>query len=299
MHRTSSGTPGRFFQLSVLSLVLTLAAAWPALAQEAAPVVGPARGSLVIVGGALKDPAIVRRFLELAGGPDAPIVVIPTAEGGDVYDDAYPGLRQFREQGASRLTVLHTTDRHEADSDAFVRALREARGVWFAGGRQWRLADAYLGTRTERELWALLGRGGVIGGTSAGASIQGSYLVRGDTKSNTVMMGDHEVGFGFLKKTAIDQHLLRRNRQFDMVEVLDAHPDLLGIGLDENTAIVVQGDQLEVIGASYVAVYDRSAAWDRSRPFFLLGPGEKLDLKSRKPIRSAREAVSAGSGEGR
>jgi cyanophycinase len=271
----------------------------PGVAQGAAPVVGPARGSLVVVGGALRDPAIIRRFLELAGGAEAPIVVIPTAEGGESYDDSYPGLRQFRAQGATRLTVLHTTDRAEAESEEFVRALREARGVWFSGGRQWRLADAYLGTRVEAELRRVLERGGVIGGTSAGASIQGSYLVRGDTRSNTIMMGDHEVGFGFMNNTAIDQHLLRRNRQFDLVEVLEAHPELLGIGLDENTAIVVQGDELEVIGASYVAIYDRKGEWDPRRPFFLLGPGERLDLKSREPIRPARGEVPATAGGGR
>ena len=114
--------------------------------------------------------------------------------------------------------------------------------VWFTGGRQWRLADSYLGTKVEEELWALLGRGGVIGGSSAGATIQGSYLARGDTKTNTIMMGDHDEGFGFLKNTAIDQHLLRRNRQFDLIEIIEAWPELLGIGIDENTAIVVQGD---------------------------------------------------------
>lgn len=301
--------------LIVLSLALVVAAPHPSLAQANAtevaagdtwgrspgdgPRVGPASGSLVIVGGALRDGAIIDRFLELAGGPDAPIVVIPTAEGGTTYDDSYAGLRQFRARGATRLRVLHTTDRGEADSEEFVRALREARGVWLAGGRQWRLADAYLDTRVEAELWALLGRGGVIGGTSAGASIQGSYLVRGDTRSNTIMMGDHEVGFGFLKNTAIDQHLLRRNRQFDLVEVLEAHPDLLGIGLDENTAIVVQGDELEVIGASYVAIYDRSGVWDPRRPFFLLAPGERLDLRSRKPIRPGRREVAAPAGGSR
>lgn len=287
-----------------LGLILTVVPAAfaqggaPGSAPADVPVVGPARGSLVVVGGALRDPAIIRRFLELAGGAEAPIVVIPTAEGGESYDDSYAGLRQFRAQGATRLTVLHTTDRGEADSEAFVRALREARGVWFSGGRQWRLADAYLGTRVEAELWRVLERGGVIGGTSAGASIQGSYLVRGDTRSNTVMMGDHEVGFGFLKNTAIDQHLLRRNRQFDLVEVLEARPELLGIGLDENTAIVVQGDELEVIGATFVAIYDRNGEWDPRRPFFLLGPGERLDLRSRKPIRATRGEVAATAGGG-
>ena len=128
----------------------------PALAS--AQQIGPNSGALVIVGGAMKDTAIMQRFLELAGGPDAPIVVIPTAGAGEHYDDYYPGLRRWREVGARNLTVVHTRDRKVADTDAFVEPIRKARGVWFPGGRQWRLADAYLDTKTESELHALLSR---------------------------------------------------------------------------------------------------------------------------------------------
>ena len=246
---------------------------------------GPANGSLVIVGGAMRDPAILSRFLELAGGADQPIVLIPTAGGAERYGPDWPGLRPFREAGATDLTLLHTTDRQQADSEAFVEPLRRARGVWFGGGRQWRLADAYLGTRTERELWGVLERGGVIGGSSAGATIQGEYLVRGDTRTNTIMLGDHEQGFGFLRGTAIDQHLLRRNRHFDLLEVIDAHPELLGIGLDEDTAIVVRGNGFEVIGRSYVAIYDADAQLDSGGRFYFLAPGDRFLLKERQPLR--------------
>ena len=183
-------------------------------------------------------------------------MVIPTAGGADDYDQFYQGLRAWRAQGATNLTVLHTNDRSEADSDAFVQAIREASGVWLPGGRQWRLMDSYLDTKTEEELWNLLDRGGVIGGSSAGATPLGSYLVRGDTRTNQIMMGDHVEGWGFLTNSAIDQHLLKRNRQFDLIEVIEAHPELLGIGLDENTAIVVTGNEFEVIGQSYVAIFD-------------------------------------------
>ncbi len=253
--------------------------------------VGPANGSLVVVGGAMRDLGIVRRFIDLAGGPDAPIVVIPTAGGAEDYDEFYPGLRQFRAAGATNLTVIHTNDRAEADSEAFVRPIQEAGGVWFPGGRQWRIADSYLDTRTERELHRVLERGGVIGGSSAGASIQGSYLIRGDTRTNTIMMGDHEEGFGFLRNVGIDQHLLRRNRQFDMLEVLEAMPDLLGIGIDENTAIVVQGDEFEVIGESYVVIYDSGARIDSGGSFYFLAPGDRFNLatrEARRPTSTAR-----------
>ncbi|MDH4045065.1 MAG: cyanophycinase [Gemmatimonadota bacterium] len=267
-----------------LALALAVLPPTPLHTQE----IGPAGGSLVIVGGGQLDTSILERFLELAGGADAPIIVIPTAGGADEYGPYWEGLRGLKAAGATNLTVLHTTDRTVANSDAFVEPLRRARGVWFSGGRQWRLADSYLGTKTHEELWALLGRGGVIGGTSAGATIQGSYLARGDTRNNTIMMGDHEEGMGFLKRTSIDQHLLRRNRQFDLLEVVRAHPDLLGIGIDENTAIVVEGDRFTVIGAGYVAIYDHERALDSGGQFYFLAPGDRFDLKNRLAERPTR-----------
>ena len=247
--------------------------------------VGPTRGSLVIVGGALRDPAIIERFLDLAGGADAPIVVMPTAGTADDYDQFWPGLRGFKAAGATNLTVLHTRSREEANTDDFVQPIREARGVWSPGGRQWRLADAYLDTKVHEELWALLGRQGVIGGSSAGATILGSYLARGDTKTNTIMMGDHEEGLGFLRNVVIDQHLLRRNRQFDLIEVIEAHPQLLGIGLDENTAIVVRGDDFVVIGQSYAVIYDHERRLDSGGRFYFLAPGDRFNLNTREAFR--------------
>ena len=253
--------------------------------------VGPKTGSLVIVGGAMRDPAIVTRFIDLAGGPEAPIVIVPTAGAEDEYDEYWSGTRIFRENGARRLSVLHTRDPKVADTEAFVEALETARGVFFTGGRQWRLADAFLGTRTQRELQAVLDRGGVIGGSSAGATILGSFLVRGDTKGNEKMIGDHVVGFGLLKNSAIDQHLLRRNRQFDLIEVIAKHPDLLGIGIDENTAIVVTGDRFDVIGQGYVAIYDATHATRPASRFYFLAPGDRFDLAKREASRRRDEYV--------
>lgn len=253
--------------------------------------IGPRRGALVIAGGAVTDTSIYARFVDLAGGPDAPIVVIPTAGAGEHYDRYWRGLRPFRALGVSNLTVLHTRDRSVANSDSFVQPLKEARGVWFSGGRQWRLADAYLHTKVHEALWEVLERGGVIGGSSAGATIQGSYLVRGDTKTNTIMMGDHEEGMGFLRQSAIDQHVLKRNRHFDLVSVIEKHPDLLGIGIDENTAIVVQGDWFEVIGQSYVAIYDYRRRLDSGGRFYFLAPGDRFNLKTREPFRPQRRDV--------
>jgi cyanophycinase len=190
---------------------------------------------------------------------------------------------------------LHTRDPREADREAFTAPIAKAGGVWFPGGRQWRLADSYLNTRTHRELVNLLKRGGVIGGSSAGATIQGSFLTRGDTRANTIMAGDHLEGFSFIRNIAIDQHLLARNRHFDMFEILTLYPELLGIGLDENTAIHVKGDTFTVIGKSYAAIYDRtrwSAERDtvyrlpsESKEFYFLSPGQQYDMRNRRVIK--------------
>jgi cyanophycinase len=286
---SSSSLPSRAF---VAALAFTLVLTLPHV--SGAQQVGPPSGSLVIVGGAMRSPAIMKRFLDLAGGPNARIVVIPTAGSADDYGPNYPGLGAWRDQGASNLTVLHTRDQNEANSEDFVSVIDAADGVWFPGGRQWRLADAYLGTETENALWRLLDRGGVVGGSSAGATIQGSYLARGDTRTNTVMMGDHQEGFGFLKNTAIDQHVLRRNRQFDLIEIIEARPELLGIGIDENTAIVVQGDRFTVLGEGYVLIYDYQTTVGAGGQFYFLAPGDRFDLTTREAFRPAQQMQPIG-----
>ena len=103
------------------------------------------------------------------------------------------------------------------------------------------------------------------------------------------MMGDHEVGLGFLKDVGIDQHLLRRNRQFDLIEVIRAKPELLGIGIDENTAIVVRGDRFEVVGQSYAVIYDANATLDSGGLFYFLAPGDQYDMAAREAYRPTRD----------
>jgi cyanophycinase len=255
---------------------------------------GPEKGHLIIAGGNLHDTSVFNSFIQLAGGPEASVVIIPTAADDDFFerDSAMIQLeRRYNQLGFRNITILHTRDRLEADTKTFAEPISKARGVWFPGGRQWRLADSYLNTLTHRELNDLLSRGGVIGGSSAGATIQGSFLARGDTRANTIMAGDHLDGLSFIKNVAIDQHLLARNRHYDMFEILELYPDLLGIGLDENTAIHVTGDIFEVIGKSYVAIYDRSR-WSAerdttyrlpagSKEFYFLKRGQRYDMRNR------------------
>ncbi|CAN9280390.1 class I glutamine amidotransferase-like protein [Alternaria alternata] len=265
--------------------------------------VGPESGHLVIVGGNLQSESIYQRIISLAGGPNASIVVVPTAGGEDTYDQNFTTAVAFRKYGANNVTVLHTYDPAVADTDEFIAPLLGAKGIFFGGGRQWRLVDAYAGTKTEVAFQAVLDAGGVISGSSAGASIIGSFLARGDTANNTIMIGDHTVGFGYLKNSAIDQHVLVRNRHFDMFEILNAYPELLGLAIDEDTALVVNKNELEVIGSTYALIYDggfwsREGSWERPLPppnarFYFLREGDKYDLGTRAVI----EPETTGGGD--
>lgn len=257
---------------------------------RAESMIGPQRGALVIAGGGGggHEGVIFKRFLELAGGTDAEIVIIPTASGNNNFDTRTSGAKVFRDAGARSITIVHTNERDLADSEEFVSPIRSARGVWFTGGRQWRLADAYLNTRTQAAIRDVLSRGGVVGGTSAGATIQGSYLVRGAVEGNEIMMSPgHEEGLALLKDVAIDQHVIKRKRVADMAPVVEKHPQLLGLGIDEATAIVVQGDVFEVIGDSDVVVTDpRRERIEGEDAWYFLKPGDRFDLKSRTKLDS-------------
>lgn len=207
-----------------------------------------AGGSLVIVGGGGLPQPIVDRFINLAGGESARIVVLPTA--GSREDALRARVPWFLARAkVAAVTVLPQSRSDEIDSDAFREAVNGASGVWFDGGRQWNFVDAYENTAAVELFHDVLRRGGVIGGTSAGATIQGEYLVRGHPLGNQVMMAEgYERGFAFLPGVAIDQHFSQRGRHRDLVPVVDRHPKLLGIGIDEATAIVVTGSRAEVIG---------------------------------------------------
>ena len=279
---------------SILLVILIINPLFGQSSKQVTTTIGPSNGTLIILGGGDLSESLIKRFIQIGGGLDAPMVIIPTADGQDNYDDNFGEAGMLKKIGATNVKVLHTTDREIANTESFVEPLIDAKVVWFSGGRQWRLIDAYKNTLTEKMLWKVLENGGVIGGSSAGATIQGSFLVRGDTRNNQIMMGDHQEGFGFLKNAAIDQHVLARNRHFDMIEILTQRPELLGIGIDESTGIIVNGNQFEVIGESYVVVYDGSF-WSREGSdlkkipentalFYFLRAGDKYDLLNRRVI---------------
>lgn len=289
---------------SVLTLIVAVNVAGVLLwGAEDAETTGPRKGALIIIGGGsskIQQAKFLSRFIKLAGGENAKIVIVPTAASSSKgYDYANHRLaRQLKNQfKVKQVAVVHTHDRKVADTEEFVKPITQATGVWFTGGRQWRLTKAYRGTLTEKAFHGVLLRGGAIGGSSAGATIQGSFLVRGDTRGNRILIGKFQHGFGFLKNAAIDQHVVPRNRQLDMISVLEdptkrMKPEfnrdaLLGLGIDEDTAIVVRGDAFEVIGkpGGVVFVYD-PRKWKDDTPnhakYVTLRHGARYDLKKRK-----------------
>jgi cyanophycinase len=256
------------------------------------PEYGPVKGTLVIQGGgSAAGTGILETFINRAGGRDAKIIVVPTAGGNRtadgklrVYEEDFV-LSNWRKMGLTNVHMLHTADPKVADTEEFAGVLRDATGVWFDGGRQWNVVDSYAGTLTLKEFRKVLERGGVIAGSSAGATILGDYLVRGAVAGSEIMMTpepEHEHGFAFLRKSAIDQHINTRNRWDDLIPVMKKYPNLLGIGISEGTAIVVNGDRFEVIGKWKVTIHDTTHAYQPwEKPYFVLSPGDVYNMKTR------------------
>jgi len=246
------------------------------LAVFASPAPAQNRGVLIAMGGGNGTPEIYETWRTLGGGKDAHVVLIPTANNpGEDIAPVINGLKHVF--GVQDVIVLDTTDRAKANSTQFVAPLKQATFVFIDGGRQWRLTDAYLNTKVVQELRNVLKRGGAIAGSSAGASVLASYLVRGDPKTADVVMAKgHERGFGFLANSAIDQHVSERGRQHDLEPVIAAHPKLLGIGIDPDTIIVVKGDEFEVIGKGKVFITEAG------HPLYSISSGGHFDLRRRK-----------------
>jgi cyanophycinase len=253
-------------------------------------------GSLLLVGGGPSQDDISGEFRRLAGGDKARIVVIPTAAIGPADDagDVMNADRWAQGLGVSHVTVLHTISRAEADAEDFVRPLRDATGVWLPGGEAGRILVSYLGTRTEKELLALLARGGVIGGTSAGALVWGSesMLFRQRSDGSPFVMGDaaalliddpHAVGFGALRNVLISPHFAEFRMKGALEKTMTAHPQLIGIGIDEATAFEVHGDIGTVLGGGHVTVYDGKSHGE-AHGALVLPAGARYDLAKRATI---------------
>lgn len=244
-------------------------------------------GTLFIVGGGGMPRNLMRDFVTAAGGKEAKLVYVPCSEQESV-SQRQGIVSMWKQMGVAEATFIHTKDRNLAnENEAFLKPLQDATGVWFGGGRQWNFADSYYGTTAHRLMKEVLQRGGAIGGSSAGASIQARYLARATPIGNFDIMapGYERGGLGFLGGVAIDQHFTQRRRQKDMTQLVDKYPQLLGIGIDEATAIIVKKSLAKVVGRGRVHFYDRNIPVVDGKPDFVALPqGSEYDLAKRKII---------------
>jgi cyanophycinase len=255
-----------FARLAGLALLVLLTGGAPA--RPGAPANGGPKGSLMIVGGGSRDAVMMHRFVELAGGARARVAVIPMASEEAVESGAATAA-ELDSLGARAFVFL--VDRGQAESPAFASRLDSATGIWFCGGDQARLTGVLGGTASLRAIHARYQAGAVVGGTSAGAAIMSDSMITGDQTppgDTTGYYGDEypaiarrriEVapGLGFLPGAIVDQHFIRRERHNRLLSAVLERPRLLGVGIDESTAIEVSPDgRWHVLGESDAIVYD-------------------------------------------
>ena len=261
------------------------------------------KGKLVIVGG-VQTIEIVKKYVELAGGCDAKIIVIPNAGSEPKYWSEVQ-VKEFTDLGAQAEYLLFT--RQTADDEVNLKKMDWANAVFFLGGDQSDLARDMLGTKLLEKVFGIYNNGGVVGGSSAGAAIMSEVMITGNELINkdstvsfvTIEKGNVEVktGFGFLKNAIVDQHFLKRKRHNRTIASLIEHPNLFGIAIDESTGIIVYPDEtFEVIGSYQVLVYDPIDG-DNIREdkngnlgisdmrLQILISGDKFDMKTRKVIK--------------
>ncbi|MBF2048163.1 MAG: cyanophycinase [Elainella sp. C42_A2020_010] len=260
------------------------------------------RGPLVIIGGAEDregDCVVLREFVRRAGGVQAHIVVLTAAtsmprEVGDDY------IRVFEKIGAEDVQVIDTEYAEDADRQEAVDKVMQATGIFFTGGDQARIIELIKGTRVDKAIRERHAQGAVIGGTSAGAAMMpDTMIIEGDSATNPrVDIVDMGPGMGFLPGIAVDQHFAQRGRLGRLIAALVQQPAILGIGIDENTAVIVDGDEFEVVGQSAVTVVDESEATHNNLQGLLKGEalavcgvrlhilphGYRFNLKTRQAI---------------
>jgi cyanophycinase len=273
-----------------------------AAAQEMTP-----SGHLILIGGGEKPAAAMRKFVELAGGPSAPIVAIPTASG-DPETPAYYLDLFGKEYGCSKVEVLEIRSREDAARTDYADIVAKARGIFFSGGDQSRITKAMLDTPVGDAVADAFARGAVVGGTSAGMACQSALMITGVGDFSLIRANNVELvrGLGLIRGAIVDQHSIARKRLNRLISVILEHPDLLGIGVDEDTAVWVRPDgTFEVMGAGSVLVLDASASTVTRHPaedgkdvlgardllFHILLPGQGFDLGSRAVLENepARE----------
>ena len=227
------------------------------------------KGNLVIIGGGKRPDYIIEKIVQLSGGEDAEIVIVPFASS-QPEETALYQKRQFQEYNPKRVDIILKTET-SVDSDINLMKFTTATGIFFSGGDQRRLQKILTGTEVLAKIKSIYRNGGLISGTSAGAAVMSKIMITGDELLNkdstrsfiSIQEGNIDTGegFGFINDAIIDQHFIKRKRYNRLISLVLEHPELLGIGIDESTAIWVKPDStFEVLGESSVVVLDASGS---------------------------------------
>lgn len=268
------------------------------------------RGYLMPIGGAedkIRERLILSRFTALTGGEDARIVVVPTAssffkESGERYS----GL--FTDLGVASVQVLPVQTREQANDQACAELVGTASGIFFGGGNQLKLATVFGGTRTLRAIQCRFAEGATVGGTSAGASALGSYMIAFGSTGSTPKKRQVYIspGLGLVQDICFDQHFKQRDRIGRLLSAVAQNPMLLGMGLDEDTAAVIHPDDtLEVVGSGGVMILDGASMTHTDAPdvkghkpiaitdvhLHVLTHGYGFDLRTRRPVLQAGDST--------
>jgi cyanophycinase len=284
----------------IAALLIVLAAlALPACAPKSPPVPGP-KGTLFIIGGGERDAPLMKRYIQLAAGFGTGKIVIFTMAS-SVPQEVGPELVTEFEGNGAKDVVFYQLTHDEAMRPGSDKILDGVGGIWFSGGDQALLTAALLATPIHKRMLELYEEGCVVGGTSAGAAVMSEFMITGNEKRTggeegtwEVILADdilHTEGFGFVKKAVIDQHFITRRRHNRLIAVVLQHPTLVGVGIEESTAVLVRPDgKYEVLGEGQVIVYDARRARTFRSPDGHLGghgltlhvllPGDVYDLVS-------------------
>ncbi|MFH1198049.1 MAG: cyanophycinase [bacterium] len=262
------------------------------------------KGHLFIIGGGDWPEGMVLKYIELAGDTDSKITIFPMASS-EPLETALEEKEEFIKFGCKNVEVINCSN-NSADTDSNFAKLENTKAIFFSGGDQARLTAALLGTKLFEKIKSIYFNGGVVGGTSAGAAVMSEIMITGNEIINkdsvtifkTIQKGNVETieGFGFLKTVVIDQHFILRKRSNRLISVMLEHPEMIGIGIDESTAIIVKPDStFEVFGDRTVMVVDpteaKSIKTNDEGLFSVSGikidimqSGETYDLKNKRVI---------------
>jgi len=266
-----------------LALLLTLV---PVLGQVSAQA---PKGTLVIVGGGKLPPSVIEAFVAASGGKGAVIGVLPTASG--VAGESFEAMREHLKPLGVEVKLLAVKTRLDAERPHILEAAKSCTGFWFTGGDQRRIHDAVVGTSLHRVIAEGFRTGASVGGTSAGAAAMTRIMIEGTDNLAETAPGSYKTieGLGFLRGCIVDQHFLRRSRHNRLLSLVMEHPDHLALGIDEETALVVKGDQFRVVGNRRVIAYDPGSLKTKQGSFrdlrvHLLAAGQGMDLITRSVL---------------